>query len=104
MTSETGASLRPILEGHLHHLPDSTEFEGNGLCCEWVYWIDFEQRTLEVDDGETTWRWGFDEMRAGMFREDGVLERNIIAGEPEADDEATIEETSDQEEYDDQYR
>jgi hypothetical protein len=47
-----GASALPrILDGTLSHLVDHTDFEEDELFCEWVYWIDWEQKTIKVSGG-----------------------------------------------------
>lgn len=44
-----GAKCLPhILDGSLKHQVDSTDFESDGLFCEWVYFIDWEKRELQV--------------------------------------------------------
>ena len=47
-----GAGALPrILDGTLNHLTDNSDFEEDTLFCEWVYWIDWEQKTFQVSDG-----------------------------------------------------
>ena len=42
-----GAACLPhILDGSLQHLSDDTKYADEGFDYEWVYWIDFEKRTL----------------------------------------------------------
>jgi hypothetical protein len=40
--------LEEIYAGRLKHLIDGTNFLQDGLFCEWAYFIDFEERELEV--------------------------------------------------------
>ena len=42
------AALPHILDGTLSHQVDSTNFEQDGLFCEWTYYIDWEARELSV--------------------------------------------------------
>ncbi|KAI0085022.1 hypothetical protein BDY19DRAFT_461409 [Irpex rosettiformis] len=56
--------FRPILEGKLHHMLDSTEFASDSLFCEWAYWVDFENERLEMDMyGRRCGVWTFAGMR-----------------------------------------
>lgn len=42
------ASLPHILDGSLTHLVDSTSFENDAVLCEWTYFIDWEEKVVEV--------------------------------------------------------
>lgn len=44
-------ALPPILDGSLKHLSDDTKFAADTLFCEWAYYIDFADRTLEIIQG-----------------------------------------------------
>ncbi|KAI9709320.1 MAG: hypothetical protein M1820_003440 [Bogoriella megaspora] len=68
------AALQPILDGTLQHLKDNSDFAKDALFCEWAYYIDFEERTLEVwkgftDSGEIELRHNlpFNELRPGTM-------------------------------------
>ncbi|OCF58541.1 hypothetical protein L486_04574 [Kwoniella mangroviensis CBS 10435] len=57
-----GATCLPeILSGELKHLIDRTRFESNWLCCEYAYWIDFENQTFEMTVGQEG-KWTFDQL------------------------------------------
>jgi hypothetical protein len=45
-------ALPHILNDTLCHMSDDTAFSEDGLFCEWSYWINFENRTLETDRRE----------------------------------------------------
>ena len=49
-----GAKALPhILDGTLVHLLDSTNFEESVIWCEWVYYVDWENKTVNVQgDGQ----------------------------------------------------
>ncbi|WWD08401.1 hypothetical protein V865_006513 [Kwoniella europaea PYCC6329] len=53
--------LPQILNGELKHLIDQTGFESNWLCCEYAYWIDFENQTFEMTVGQEG-KWTFDQL------------------------------------------
>lgn len=42
------AALPHIFDGTLEHMIDNTDFEDDTLFCEWVYWLDFNNRTIAV--------------------------------------------------------
>lgn len=44
--------LQPILDGRLWHLIDNTDFEEDKLFCEWVYYIDWENKTVTISGGQ----------------------------------------------------
>lgn len=44
-------ALLYILNGTLNHLSDDITSAGDGLFCEFVYWIDFEKKILEIEGG-----------------------------------------------------
>lgn len=46
------AALPHILDGSLTHLVDGTEFEEDGLFCEWSYFVDWEAREVHVKSGD----------------------------------------------------
>ena len=45
------AALPHILDGTLTHLVDYTEFEQDGLFCEWSYFVDWEERVVHIKSG-----------------------------------------------------
>lgn len=49
--TQGAAALPRILDGSLSHMIDSTRFEEDKLFCEWVYWIDWDCKTLTVSNG-----------------------------------------------------
>ncbi|WWC98656.1 hypothetical protein V866_005549 [Kwoniella sp. B9012] len=53
--------LPQILNGELKHLIDLAGFEYNWLCCEYGYWIDFENQTFEMTVGQEG-KWTFDQL------------------------------------------
>ncbi|WWC92148.1 uncharacterized protein L201_007102 [Kwoniella dendrophila CBS 6074] len=62
-----GASCLPyILDGTLKHLIDGTDFEEDGLFCEWSYWINFEDEFFVMNDGEER-KWNFNELDKGFW-------------------------------------
>ncbi|WRT70457.1 uncharacterized protein IL334_007455 [Kwoniella shivajii] len=58
--------LSRILDGTLEHLIDSIDFMDDALFCEWVYWIDFENGTLQMDNGDEG-KWDFEHLRSGFW-------------------------------------
>ena len=42
------AALPHILKGTLSHPTDDTAFESNALFCEWVYYVDWNERKMVV--------------------------------------------------------
>src|ERR1700753_1596714 len=42
------AALPRILDGSLKHLVDGTRFERDAVFCEWVYYIDWEKKEIQV--------------------------------------------------------
>ncbi|WVQ63221.1 uncharacterized protein L199_001372 [Kwoniella botswanensis] len=57
-----GAPCLPqIISGELKHLLDRNGFEFNWLCCEYAYWIDFENQTFEMTVGQEG-KWSFNQL------------------------------------------
>ncbi|WVW81038.1 hypothetical protein I302_103029 [Kwoniella bestiolae CBS 10118] len=54
--------LALILSGELKHLIDSSDFEDNWLCCEYAYYVDFENQIFEMIVGGEG-HWTFDALR-----------------------------------------
>ncbi|WWC92128.1 uncharacterized protein L201_007082 [Kwoniella dendrophila CBS 6074] len=62
-----GANCLPhILDGSLKHLIDNTDFEQDGLFCEWSYWINFEEQYLLMNGGKER-KWDFNELDKGYW-------------------------------------
>lgn len=60
-----GPLLLPgILNSHVSKLVDSADFEDDGLFCEYAYWLDFENKTMELNGYEFT----FKEIREGGWK------------------------------------
>lgn len=49
------AALPYILDGTLAHMIDNTEFEEDRLFCEWVYYVDWEGRSVSVHGHGDDW-------------------------------------------------
>lgn len=54
--AQDGKCLEHIKDGTLEHMNDATDFE-KGHCCQYVYYIDFEEKVVEYR------MWSDDEVR-----------------------------------------
>ena len=69
-------ALPYILDGTLKHLPDETGFADDGLFREYAYWIDFENKVLEIEGlEEEVVKIEFGQMRKGLV--DDLVNRRL---------------------------
>jgi hypothetical protein len=62
--------LERIWDGRQTYIVDETGFADNGLFCEYSYWIDFENKVMEVEGVvEGTLHVPFKEMKIGVLEE-----------------------------------
>jgi hypothetical protein len=79
--------LTHVLDGTLKHMTDDTEFAYDHIFCEWIYWIDFEQETLEVCGG-SVWRWNFAELEKEMMIHQTSFASHLLPSKVDGDREA----------------
>jgi hypothetical protein len=62
--------LDGIWDGRQRHVVDDTSFARDGIFCEYTYWIDFDNKTIEVEGVvEGTLVMPFKDLRVGIFDE-----------------------------------
>jgi hypothetical protein len=71
--------LERIWDGRQTYIVDETGFADNGLFCEYSYWIDFENKVMEVEGViEGTLYVPFKEMRIGVL--EGMIDSEWRGG------------------------